>query len=285
MSFFKKFTSLFLALTTITLSLVSCAKEKDAMIDYGNYKSDGEYVLFGSYMQSIYEGKIEGADEWGEYYIAPTGERYVKAVAITYNSYEPYDGAEKDGKAGYYEKGEELYFKVEPIRWKIIQNDGKRMLLWCDDIIDTRRFDESAGTEYLESELYEWLNGDFYTKAFSPSEKSIIIPTILTEDREENVFLFSREDVEMYNIKEDAYTKKPITNYVQATKEYGKCMPVGGRINKSTAGYRNCTIAYWMRNSEGGKVTALYNGGYEINNYNGTETNLGIAPAIWISIK
>lgn len=274
-----------LIITATLFSLVSCQKEKNAMIDYGNYKSDGQYVLFGSYPQSIYEGSLEGAEEWGDYYILPTGERFVKATAITYNMYESYDGAEKDGKAGYYEKGDELYFKVEPIRWRIVQNDGNRMLLWCDDIIDTHRFDDGEGTDYLESELYEWLNGDFYTKAFSPGERGIIIPTILSEDADENVFLFSRDEVEMYGIKEDIFTKKPVTNYVQATKKLGKNTVVGGRINKSTAGYRNCTIAYWMRNSENGFVTALFNGGYELNTYNGTETLLGVAPAVWITIK
>lgn len=68
------------------------------------------------------------------------------------------------------------YFKVEPLRWRVIgEADGKLTLL-CESIITARKFDDYS-IFYNNSNLRAWLNEGFLNAAFDAQEKKLLMQT------------------------------------------------------------------------------------------------------------
>ena len=72
------------------------------------------------------------------------------------------------------------YYRMEPIRWRIMECNEETVMLWSDCIIDAKAYDdfnlESGGTlSWSDSELRAWLNEEFYEQAFSEEEKNNIV--------------------------------------------------------------------------------------------------------------
>ena len=72
------------------------------------------------------------------------------------------------------------YYRMEPIRWRIMECNEETVMLWSDCIIDAKAYDdfnlESGGTlSWSDSELRAWLNEEFYEQAFSEEEKNSIV--------------------------------------------------------------------------------------------------------------
>ena len=83
------------------------------------------------------------------------------------------------------------YYKMEPIKWRILSLDGSNAFLIADQIIDSRRFnDENChSVTWEDSSLRQWLNGEFYTTAFTDDEQNSIIRT-----ESDSLYLLSTED-------------------------------------------------------------------------------------------
>ncbi|MBP3200918.1 MAG: hypothetical protein J6M39_04665, partial [Lachnospiraceae bacterium] len=64
---------------------------------------------------------------------------------------------------------------VEPIKWRVLSNDGTKALLVSDKILDYKHYHNSfADITWATSDLRTWLNNTFYNKAFNDSEKDAI---------------------------------------------------------------------------------------------------------------
>ncbi len=83
-----------------------------------------------------------------------------------------------------------IYFKIEPIIWKIINTNGYRYTLITEDVIyslafkvinDDKRF---FYNNYEESTIRNYLNNNFYNNAFSEDEKRCIIKTLVVNQVE-----------------------------------------------------------------------------------------------------
>jgi hypothetical protein len=70
----------------------------------------------------------------------------------------------------------------EPIKWVILNNDDKSLLLWCDDIVEYMEFDYADETDtgniygsnsWTESDVRKWLNSEF-KNSFNKKEASLI---------------------------------------------------------------------------------------------------------------
>ena len=100
-------------------------------------------------------------------------------------------------------------FAPTPIEWIVLDKQCGAALLITKYVIDCRDY----GEEYLwsESEVRHWLNVDFYTNAFSRSEKKYILDTenyseivkYIGESRDtestiDNVFLLDRSEIKRY---------------------------------------------------------------------------------------
>ena len=82
------------------------------------------------------------------------------------------------------------YFKVEPIRWRILTTDGETALILCDVIIEKVSFDAvyPYKNNYMDSELRAWLNSTFYETAFSELQREIILTTTVDNSLESTGF-------------------------------------------------------------------------------------------------
>ena len=80
------------------------------------------------------------------------------------------------------------------IKWRVLAYDGGKALLISDRGIAAHRFDASSGN-WAGSEIRKWLNGAFYSSAFSDEEKSKITAHPATGDK---VFLLSKSEAELY---------------------------------------------------------------------------------------
>lgn len=149
-----------------------------------SYLRFGSYIYFGEYPQTIANSEAVVAmgttpDSNGYYTSSFDNERYAKVVATPYESGCTFSDSTTVISSSTY------YFKVEPIKWRILsESDGKAVIL-CESIIANKRYNEyySGAIEgvyannYAESEVRAWLNDQFYNIAFSELQKSLIQTT------------------------------------------------------------------------------------------------------------
>ena len=134
--------------------------------------ADGGYILFGQYPQTIKSADVtvgDVADEDG-YYLGSDGERYAKVVADPNGRGYSFS----DGSA--VTSGNTYYFKVEPIRWRILSEDGESAFILADGILANKAYDEDSNN-YKNSDIRAWLNGEFLNAAFGEIAQSLIETT------------------------------------------------------------------------------------------------------------
>ena len=149
------------------------------------YIRDGDYIYFGEYPQTIKADDVaitNTLDARG-YYLGSDGAYYAKVTATPYGSgYTFSTGASVTSGTVY-------YFKVEPIRWRILSESDGVALILCDSIIDNHVYYRNntssrtinGQTVYpntdKEREIRAWLNGQFYETAFSELQRKLILTT------------------------------------------------------------------------------------------------------------
>ena len=164
------------------------------------YTRDGDYIYFGEFPQTIKaddvtitattdsRGYYLGSD--GNYYAAVTADPYVDGMAA-----DPISKSTFSTGASVVE-GTVYYFKVEPIRWRIITEENGEALLLCDSIIANQQYqsayeyESSAGgyctmsngapsgtyaNNYMYSDVRVWLNEIFYKTAFNQIQQGIVL--------------------------------------------------------------------------------------------------------------
>ena len=108
---------------------------------------------------------------------------------------------------------------IQPIDWQVLAIEDNKMLLLSKYGLEAKRFDVSSNN-WKNSEIRQWLNGDFYNKAFSEQERKNINPSNLSDaGTTDNVFLLSKEEVERYFAK-NKLRKCNATEYAKATGDY-----------------------------------------------------------------
>lgn len=91
----------------------------------------------------------------------------------------------------------------EPIEWTVLSKNGDTALLISKYAIDCRPYHSKyVDTDWAHSTLREWLNTDFYRRAFSSDEKSHICNGTLHDKNgattTDQVFLLSPDEVRHY---------------------------------------------------------------------------------------
>ena len=69
-----------------------------------------------------------------------------------------------------------------PIEWLVFDKCGDEITLVTKNIIDCHEFCEKTCTSWKDSDIREWLNGEFINKAFSNSEQKFIISKSIDSD-------------------------------------------------------------------------------------------------------
>ncbi|MCR5661405.1 MAG: sel1 repeat family protein [bacterium] len=100
----------------------------------------------------------------------------------------------------------------EPIEWKVLDNDGKTVLLISRYGLDCKPFHNvDASVTWRDCDLREWLNTHFISQAFTKAERQRISETIDTESADsavkgssaarDEVFLLSMDEAVKYLIR------------------------------------------------------------------------------------
>lgn len=152
------------------------------------------YVYYGTYPQTVVDdsslisslNSLTSTNANGYYEFE--GEEYAKVVAHPYKTifgigYKFINGSTIQSHQTY-------YFKVEPIKWRVLEEADGTYTLLSEYIIDkqvfyTSRDNRTIGDQtiyannYEHSTIREWLNNAFYNKAFSSPEKGSILTTLV----------------------------------------------------------------------------------------------------------
>lgn len=298
-SFEQKVTSLTLDLGDVTLyakwsePVTQTETKQYVRVDENNEMDEqGEYILFGCYPQTIKSPDvvIRGVVDEDGYYLGLDGERYAMVVADQYmRGYTFSDGSAVT-------EGETYYFKVEPIRWRILsESDGSAFIL-ADGIIANKAYDAGEDINYKNSDIRAWLNGEFLNTAFGEAAKGIIKTTevdnsaystgysgnpYVCENTFDKVFLLSyREAVNSeYGFSSDGEDydtarRMTVSDYARST---GAIM--------DTSSYFGCG-GWWLRspNNYGGEyVRCIAYGGYDAS-YHVRNDFSGVVPALNITL-
>lgn len=143
--------------------------------------TSGEYILFGEYPQTIKMEEVtivDAKDDRG-YYLGSDGYYYAKVTATLRDSrYTFSTGAT-------FRDGTVYYFKVEPIKWRILSESNGEALILCESIIANKQYYKSTASRtidgvtvyannYEHSDIRAWLNDEFYNTAFSALQQKLI---------------------------------------------------------------------------------------------------------------
>ncbi len=120
---------------------------------------------------------------------------YFRNYRPTYTHHsEPANTSSVQYKAGYTKSTSSIariyWFKFEPIKWRILEENGGKALLLSQLIIDGQTMNSSADNKTVESntvyannyeysEIRSWLNADFYNVAFNALQKASIATTLV----------------------------------------------------------------------------------------------------------
>ena len=164
----------------------------------GDKDANGNYILFGSYPQTIKASDVtidETNVDANGYYLGSDGERYAKSTAVQNTSPGPFFS-----DASMITAGTDYYFKVEPIIWKISKIENGNALCVSKFILDYLSYGYNNG--YYGSSLRSWLNNEFFNISFSSNERAIINKSTFncetasgTATVSDNIYLLSSDEI------------------------------------------------------------------------------------------
>lgn len=131
------------------------------------------FIYFGEYPQTIKTDSVtvSATTDSRGYYLGSDSAYYAKVAATPYNSGYTFSTGTP------VTSGTEYYFKVEPIKWRILSEISGESLLLCESILANMAFNSENSSNYSISEVRAWLNAEFYNKAFTTSQKTSILTT------------------------------------------------------------------------------------------------------------
>ncbi len=280
-------------------------KEKLAEIERKRqpYQENGlTYINFGSYPQTIVSD-IELINNLNNVtktnnrnYYEYNGEEYMKISATPFEFEEEQPGQVFSNNEEVIE-GEIYWFKIEPIKWRVLENNNGDYKLLSSVALDLQDFDEESNN-YKNSEIRKWLNNDFYNKAFNNQEKEFIKITLvdnrlistrdkkneyICENTKDNVYLLSVHDVTNGNYGFDNNTDNCVARQIKVTDF---AIAKGVLYEEDKDNYRNCQ--WWLRspsNDDSGHVRVVDYFGNVDYDFIGFEIISGVCPAITLSTK
>ncbi|MDR1697715.1 MAG: DUF6273 domain-containing protein [Erysipelotrichaceae bacterium] len=173
--------------------------------------------------------------------------------------------------------GGTYYFKVEPIKWRVL--DAAKGLLLCEDILDAAGYNP-ATPEWEQSPIRYQLNEYFLDTAFESDEEPMIKHSIITESgvsTELHLFHLSRNDYATNSYGFDTMFGSADPDRVAKTSEYARAIGLYSATNTNATRYftrsvmGSQTIAPILI-SETGTYTTYASGGHVP----------GIRPAIYL---
>ena len=232
---------------------------------------------FGSYPQTIKSADVVINENITKtagvftYYKGSDGAWYAKLAEHAYGSSYIYS----DGTTVRQNGASYRYFKVEPIKWRVLTDNysGKKLLL-AENILIGKRYDDSSNN-YANSEIRSWLNGDFLQTAFTAEERALIAYTTVDnsarstnpdasatqwnsgnnsyacENTNDKIFLLSEQEVttEAYGFDEDPYAYAGDGTHTESTR-----IRVTTDFAKASGAYQSTSAGmggwWWLRSPD-----------------------------------
>lgn len=198
----------------------------------------------------------------------------------------------------------------EDIEWYVIAKNGDRALLLSKYILDNKSWNYvNEVTNWPDSIICNFLNNDFYNKAFSVDEKAIILNEMhsyeywekevdkvyLDRGSNDKVFILSRNEVNKYGIVENLNNNLIYQDgmrlyrcYDAVGTEYAKNVENGGcklyiRDQESFYNEHRIGTSEWMLRSGNGRFRFTdTTGGGSVSYVDGYR---GLRPAVWVKYK
>lgn len=259
------------------------------------------YVYYGTYPQTVVDdsslisslNSLTSTNANGYYEFE--GEEYAKVVAHPYRTdYKFINGSTIQSLQTY-------YFKVEPIKWRVLEEADGTYTLLSEYIIDKQVFYTSSdnrtiggqtiyANNYEHSTIREWLNNAFYNKAFSSLEKGSILTTLVdnsasttayspnpyfSNNTMDKVYLLSYQEA-----RSSTYGFSSYSSTTAVTTDYARA--VGASMDTTTS-YGN---GYWWLRSPSSNISHfahyVHLDGYFSSSSIVNNSNKGARPAIKI---
>ena len=292
-------------------------------IYYSIYKrGDYTYVDFGRFPQHILEdqrtvselkakianGTLTPDPTTGIYTYQNT--LYVKATAS------PYQNDARTYRANFsnneeVKEGEDYFFIVEPIRWRVLSGDptkDEEVLLLSEDVLSSGLFRADTTVRSFEgstvyannweySDLRHYLNNGFYDEAFKGGERKFIVSTTIDTGEKtahferyangkpcvDKVFLLSYADTANRSYGWNHWTITEDTRKIGKATDYAKALGAYASLN---GGEEHDAAHWWLRSAgdfEGrASVTSAIG---TVGTYAVDCTSIGIRPAITVKLK
>ena len=248
------------------------------------YARDGDYIYLGEFPMGLKAPGVEIGDtvDGRGYYLGSDGSWYARVSASPKSEDSCFSTGEKIVVGGDY------FFKLEPIRWRLLfERDGMALLL-SDLILASVAFQSAPADEltsdggsvyannYKNSEIRRWLLDVFLPSAFSEEEDDVIIEAevdngkgsmvscasdaFASENTCDKVFLLSYSEItdEVYGLPSGKLGVAMASDYARATGAYfcstGKVAGSGFWWTRSPASKKeNCAVcvtnsAYYSKN-------------------------------------
>lgn len=280
---------------------------KNPVYDSQTDTTDWDYVYFGRYPQTVVSGEaltdsIKNAvyDSNGDAVVGDDTYRYVNDTSAYYTSSNKAEGFYDWSKTG------TRYYKYEPIKWRVLKNDGESLFLMADTVLDVRRYSLNDGDiNWYNSHMRSWLNGyDIYAEgkssfinlAFTDEEQTAILDTTVRasdnllhgtsggKNATDKIFLLSIREVinEEYGFPSD-YTMYSKTRRLEPT-DYAYANGIWMSSENEDYG----DYCWWLLRSTGAHtkaVSMVYRFGHVYQDgYYADTPYYGVCPAIKIDI-
>ena len=177
---------------------------------------------------------------------------------------------------------------VQPIEWQVLSRENNKMLVISKYGLEARRFDSSSNN-WENSEIRQWLNGEFYNKAFSENEKKLIRNSGISTKKvyrggflgfgkkeelsytDDYIFLLSEEEAEKYFVNNEAR----------------KCKATEYAVKNGAYVADNGYSWWWLRSPNfnyGNSVYYVNGDGDVLNDCYVISSYLLARPALWINL-
>ncbi len=177
---------------TVKAKLTRITKDNSQTGTY-TISNDGKYLYMGEYPTTLKKSNVsitsQTPDEDG-YYLGSDGSRYAKVEKAKVSAEMPSGIAWFSDLETLVKNDQTYYFKVEPVKWRILENDGDTALVHSDQILFTHIWDDGTYTandipDYETSAVHEYLNTTVYDSLFSDKEKSVILTSWVDNGKDE----------------------------------------------------------------------------------------------------
>ena len=168
---------------------------------------------------------------------------------------------------GRYEQDNNLSNGAEPIEWQVLTVQGDRALVISKYALDFKAYnDVITDITWENSSLRKWLNGEFYTNAFTATEKNQIL--LVTNDNPDNpvfgtdggnrtqdrIFVLSSDEAQRY-FRTDAERICRVTDYAAANYEAAYSSHTSLYLQRSSS---FTEALWWLRTPGDSSAKTIY---------------------------